>query len=412
MKTRKRGRALVSSAMVMIIVLVSWLVMVERVEAQQADRTLKIGVLTFRSGPVAPIGEEIYTGTQTAVAMYGPVLGRTVELIVEDSLANAQVAVTKATKLVEQQQVVAILGTSTVESLALTPVADRLRVPIITSNTGAGAITREKCNKWVFRTNPEEYMGVNALKQLIAKNPQLQSAKWFTLGSDYPWSRLVAGAVKGLPGLSYVGEAFAPADTTDWAPFVARARSERATALVIPILLGTPLLQFIQQATDFGLTKEAVLVGPIGLPDWTVDKLGPNVLRVISTSWGAWRYEERDPVARKFNEIYFKMHGRVAGMQAIQAGTAAMMLFSAIAKAGSTDGSAIVQALESVEVQTPVGMVRFQPRGRQAETPIFLGPYEQLKEPKYGAKFAQRIDEVLPASKTLVSAQESGCVLK
>ena len=385
---------------------------IQQAGAQQAGQTLKIGVLTFRSGPLAPIGEEIYTGTQTAVSMYGPVLGRAVELVVEDSLANAQMAVTKATKLVEQQQVVAILGTSTVESLALTPVADRLRVPIITSNTGAGAITREKCNKWVFRTNPEEYMGVSALKQLIAKNPQLQSAKWFTLGSDYPWSRLVAGAVKGVPGLSYVGEAFAPADTTDWAPFVARARSERATALVIPVLLGTPLLQFIQQATEFGLTKEAVLVAPIGLPDWTVEKLGPNVLRVISTSWGAWRYEEREPMARQFNEMYYKMHGRVAGMQAIQAGTATLMLFTAIAKAGSTDGSAIVQALESVEVRTPVGMVRFQPRGRQAETPIFLGPYEQLKEPKYGAKFAQRIDDVLAASKTLVSAQESGCVLK
>src|SRR5712692_9070282 len=218
----------------------------------EAQESLKVGVLTIRSGPATPVGDDILAGVQTATKMYGHGLGRSVELAVEDSLWNPQQAVTKATKLVQQNRVVAILGTSTIESLALLPVADRLGVPIVTSNSGSAAITRDRCSKWVFRTNPDELMSAAALQSLITGNPRLQNAKWFTIGHDYPWSRLVAGSVKGVKNLKYVGETFAPLDTSDWAPFIAQARTAGATAVVMPVTLGTPLLQFIQQAREFG----------------------------------------------------------------------------------------------------------------------------------------------------------------
>lgn len=377
-----------------------------------AQESVKIGVLTIRSGPATPIGDDILTGIQTATKMFGPVLGKSVDLVVEDSLFNPQQAVTKATKLVQQNRVAAILGTSTIESLALLPVADRLGVPIVTSNSGAAAITRDRCNKWVFRTNPDEIMSVASLQHLIAQTPALQNAKWFTIGHDYPWSRLVGGSVKSARDVRYLGETFAPMGTTDWAPFIAQARTAGATAIVMPVTLGTPLLQFIQQAHEFGLTKEAVLVAPIGLPDWLVAKLGETSTRVLSAgSWAAWRHEEQEPATKQFNEVYYQMQGRVAGMQSLQSGTAALMLYHAIAKAGSLEPNGIVRALETLEIRTPIGLLTFQAGGRQAESPLFLGPYEAVKPPRYGAMFAQRV-EAFPASKSLTPAKESGCNLK
>jgi ABC-type branched-subunit amino acid transport system substrate-binding protein len=377
-----------------------------------AQDTIKVGVLTIRSGPAKPIGDDILAGIETATKMQGPVLGRSIELVVEESLFNAQAAVTKATKLVQQNNVAAIVGTSTVETLALLPVADRLGVPIVTSNSGSAAITRERCNKWVFRTNAEDLMSVESLQELVKETPKLQQAKWFTIGHDYPWSRLVAGSVKGVKDLQYVGETFAPLDTTDWAPFIARARSAGATAVIMPVTLGVPLLQFIQQANEFGLAETAVLVSPIGLPDWLVEKLGKTSTNVISAgSWAAWRYEDTWPTTRQFNEAFYGMHGRVAGMQSLQSGSAALMLYTAMAKAGSTDPDAIVRALETVEVNTPVGALKFQANGRQALVALFLGPYEKLEQPKYGATYAQRA-EPFPASKSLPkSAAEYGCKL-
>jgi branched-chain amino acid transport system substrate-binding protein len=115
-----------------------------------AQESIKIGVLTIRSGPATPVGDDILAGIETTTKMSGPLLGRPVELIVEESQWNAQLAVTKATKLVQQNGVAAILGTSTVETLALLPIADRLGVPIVTSNSGNAALTRENCSKWVL----------------------------------------------------------------------------------------------------------------------------------------------------------------------------------------------------------------------------------------------------------------------
>jgi branched-chain amino acid transport system substrate-binding protein len=377
-----------------------------------AQEPVKIGVLTVRSGPAKPIGDDILAGIETATKMHGPALGRPIELVVEESLFNAQAAVTKATKLVQQNNVAGIVGTSTIETLALLSVADRLGVPIVTSNSGSAAITRERCNRWVFRTNAEDLMSVESLQELVRQTPKLQQAKWFTIGHDYPWSRLVAGSVKGVKDLQYVGETFAPLDTADWAPFIARARSAGATAVIMPVTLGVPLLQFIQQANEFGLTETAVLVSPIGLPDWLVEKLGKTSTNVISAgSWAAWRYEETWPTTRQFNETFYATHGRVAGMQSLQSASAALMLLTAINKAGSTDPEAIVRALESIEVNTPVGALKFQPNGRQALVSLFLGPYEKLEQPKYGAAYAQRA-EAFPASKSLPrSAAEYGCKL-
>jgi branched-chain amino acid transport system substrate-binding protein len=380
--------------------------------ASVAQDAIKVGVLTIRSGPAKPIGDDILAGIETATKMYGPVLNRPVELVVEESLFNAQAAVTKATKLVQQNKVAGILGTSTIETLALLSVADRLGVPIITSNSGSAAITRDRCNRWIFRTNAEDLMSVESLQELVKETPRLQQAKWFTIGHDYPWSRLVAGSVKGVKDLQYVGETFAPLDTTDWAPFIARARSAGATAVIMPVTLGVPLLQFIQQANEFGLTGTAVLVSPIGLPDWLVEKLGSTSTNVISAgSWAAWRYEETWPATKEFNAAFYAMHGRVAGMQSLQSASAARMFYSAMSKAGSTDPEGIVRALETVEVDTPVGSLKFQSNGRQALVPLFLGPYEKLDTPRYGAAYAQRADP-FPASKSLAkSAAEYGCKL-
>jgi ABC-type branched-subunit amino acid transport system substrate-binding protein len=377
--------------------------------AQDAN---KVGVLTIRSGPAKPIGDDILAGIETATKMHGPVLSRPVELVIEDSLFNAQTAVTKATKLVQQNNVAGILGTSTIEALALLSVADRLGVPIITSNAGSAAITRERCNKWVFRTNAEDLMSVESLQELVKNTPRLQQAKWFTIGHDYPWSRLVAGSVKGIKDLQYVGETFAPLDTTDWAPFIARARSAGATAVIMPVTLGVPLLQFIQQANEFGLTETAMLVSPIGLPDWLVEKLGRTSTNIVSAgSWAAWRYEEVWSATKEFNQAFYAMHGRVAGMQSLQSATATLMLYNAVAKAGSTDSEAVIRALATVEVNTPVGLLKFQPDGRQALVPLFLGPYEKLDSPRYGATYGQRA-EPFSASRSLPkSAAEYGCKL-
>ena len=220
--------------------------------------------------------------------------------------------------------------------------------------------------------------------------------------------------MQSVKEINYVGDSFAPMDTTDWSPHIARARSLGASAIMVSVTLGTPLLQFLQQANDFGLPKEAQLVAPIGLPDWLVAQLGPLSTSLISAgSWAAWRYEDTEPATKAFNEEFYQdawarrghagRSGRQRGHDALQR--------DGEGKFDRAQGGG--RALETIEVRTPLGPLKFQPGGRQAMVPLFLGPYEALNPPRYGAKFAQRVEVAFPASKSLpATAAESGCKLK
>ena len=59
-------------------------------------------------------------------------------------------------------------------------------------------------------------------------------------------------------------------------------------------------------------------------------------------------------------------------------------------------------------MRTPVGPLKFQPGGRQALVPLFLGPYEAVNPPRYGAQFAQRRASAFPASKSLPPTAAGG----
>ena len=68
-------------------VFVGWLaaaVCLGACDAGLAQDGVRIGVLTIRSGPAKPIGDDILAGIETATRMHGPVLGQPVELVVEE----------------------------------------------------------------------------------------------------------------------------------------------------------------------------------------------------------------------------------------------------------------------------------------------------------------------------------------
>src|SRR4249920_1890025 len=72
------------------LVLLTLLASAFSITQASAQESIKIGVLTIRSGPATPVGDDILAGIETATKMSGPLLGRSVELIVEESQWNAQ----------------------------------------------------------------------------------------------------------------------------------------------------------------------------------------------------------------------------------------------------------------------------------------------------------------------------------
>ena len=122
--------------------------------ASPVSAQIKIGSVLSVTGPASFLGDpekktlEIYVDEINAK---GGVNGQKLQLIVYDDAANADTARTFATRLVEEDKVVAVVGGSTTGStLAMIPVFEEAQIPFI-SLAGAVQII-EPVRKWVFKT--------------------------------------------------------------------------------------------------------------------------------------------------------------------------------------------------------------------------------------------------------------------
>jgi branched-chain amino acid transport system substrate-binding protein len=146
--------------------------------AQPASAQIKLGAVLSVTGPASFLGDpekktlEMYVDQINAK---GGVNGQKLQLIVYDDAANPNTAKTFATRLIEEDKVVAMIGGSTTGStLAMIPVFEDAQVPFISL---AGAIQIiEPVRKWVFKTPHTDKM---ACQKIFA---DLKNRKLTTVG--------------------------------------------------------------------------------------------------------------------------------------------------------------------------------------------------------------------------------------
>jgi len=141
--------------------------------AQPASAQIKIGSVLSVTGPASFLGDpekktlEMYVDQINAK---GGVNGQKLQLIIYDDAGNANSAKTFATRLIEEDKVVAMIGgTSTGATLAMIPVFEDAQVPFI-SLAGAIQIV-EPVRKWVFKTPHTDKMACQKIfADLKARN--------------------------------------------------------------------------------------------------------------------------------------------------------------------------------------------------------------------------------------------------
>ena len=115
---------------------------------------IKVGAILSLTGPYAALGAAEKKALDLEVQRLndaGGVAGHTIEVVVEDDATDEAKAVAAAAKLIDQDQVVAILGaTGTGQSMAIRGDIDRAGIPQI-SMAGGTAIT-DTFDKLVFQT--------------------------------------------------------------------------------------------------------------------------------------------------------------------------------------------------------------------------------------------------------------------
>lgn len=199
-----------------------------------AAQTVKIGGLFAVTGPASFLGEPERNTAQMVVDEInksGGVKGTRLELVSYDTAGDATKAVQLANKLIKNDKVVAIIGPSTTgESMAVIPVAEKEQVPLI--SCAAGIKITEPIKSWVFKTAQNDTLAVAKIFEYLQKH-KVRKIAILTVSDGFGSSgreQLKAQASRfGLTILS--DDTFGPKDT-DMTSQLTKLRGSQAQAII------------------------------------------------------------------------------------------------------------------------------------------------------------------------------------
>ena len=189
-----------------------------------SEAPIKVGVLADQTGPLSFVGLANANVARMVVGdinARGGLLGRHVELILEDSATDDSVAAASAAKLIQQDRVDVVFGG--IYSSTRQAIKGRVVVEGTTLYIYPEQYEGQESAPLVFCTGPVPARQVDPLIRWLMRET---GAKTFYLPSaDYIWPHVLNARVKDIVavnGGSIVGEEYFPLDHTDYRETVER----------------------------------------------------------------------------------------------------------------------------------------------------------------------------------------------
>lgn len=325
--------------------------------ARAAD-TIKIGLDNPLTGTYGGPGKNELIGCQLAVEQInakGGILGRNVELIVEDSTSgDAGTAVQKARKLIDGDKVDFLLGNvNSALSLAMAQVSNEKKILHIVPGGHTDAITGSSCHWNVFRVCNTTQMEASAVAATLIKD---YGKKFYYITPDYAFGHtLEAGMVKACAALggSRVGGDLAPLGSVDFSAYLINAQAANPDVIIF-LTQGDDMVNALKQAVQFGLDKKMHLAGaqqelePLeGLPPEA--RIGTWVME--------WYWKQPGvPHVDEFVDVVKKRTGRVPTARTWFGLVSVWTCALAAAKANSLDAVAMAKALQGFQLPPEIAL--------------------------------------------------------
>ncbi len=304
----------------------------------------------------------------------GGVLGRPLEVISRDDGGKPGNAVRLADELVRKEGVVMLAGTFFSHiGLAVTDFARQNKVPFVAAEPLSDALTWAKGNRYTFRLRPSTYMQAAMLAEEAAKLP---AKRWATLAPNYEYGKSAVAAFKKLlsakrPDVVWVDEEWPPLFKMD-AGATVQALANAKPDGIFNVTFGGDLSKFVREGKLRGLFKGRTVVSLLtGEPEYLDPLKGEAPEGWIVTGY-PW-YDIDTPAHKAFVAAYkakyddYPRTGSLVGYNTFKA------IAAAIERAGSTDREKIVDALEGLTLDTPIGPITFRAIDHQSTMGAFVG---------------------------------------
>lgn len=332
--------------------------------ASAADCPIKIGALAPLSAPGTVVGGEAMRDAMIIAAedinAAGGVLGCQVELVIGDTEGLPEKAKAMMEKVITQDGVVAVGGEyHSSAGVASKDVANAHGIPVVYAETWNDTITGDK-QKYIFRIAPLSSWASSMIWKFAATVPGVKKVVILTENTDYG----IPAAKETTDGLASAGiEAVTfsvDIGTQDFAGIIERIKAEQPN-MIITLATGEAAYNFTQQAADAG-------IGPMDLPFQTGQDALENNAYWRNVPDGNNAFIQRIGVpetlfndkAKAFAKVYKERTGKDAvESYAMEAYDSIAIIAQAITEAGSTDGDAIVDALENISHDGTLGRIYF-----------------------------------------------------
>src|SRR5574340_41521 len=275
----------------------------------QGEQSIKVGMHDPLTGTYAAEGESEVRGAKmalTEINAKGGMLGRKVELVVEDDAANAGLAAQKAHKLIEQDKISLLMGAvSSATALSVNQVAHEKGVVYMVTGGHTDPVTGTQCHWTTFRICTTTYMLAAGLGGTLHEK---FGGKWYFITPDYAFGHTLqesyAKILKGMGG-TVLGNSLAPLGTTDFTSYLIKAESTKPDVL-INLTDGQDLVNSMKQAVQFGLTKKFPIGG--GLSELEVLRALPPAARIGWWTLEWWWDQPKTPHVKEWVATYQKVY--------------------------------------------------------------------------------------------------------
>ena len=344
------------------------------------QKMIKIGVIFPLTGQVAPDGTQGKNAAMLAVEELnaaGGLLGRKVELVIEDDAASAKGAVSAAQKLVDIDGVQAIIGSLFSSSIiAFRPVTDPKKIPVVAPMASHPNVYSE--NSFVFSTSPTTKESMEYLAEYWVKERKLTKLATFNGLTDAGVmnQKYIAEAWKKLGGEVVAQESFTPGGV-DFRTALTKIKAGEPQVVWMAASFEDGV-KIVRQMAEIGLktlltsddqTKNQIFLDGVG--DYAEGMVITEPARVIAASAKV----KQDAYKKAFSAKY-GMEPNVVGVFTYDCCQA---LFAAIKRAGTLEGDAVRKQLAVTDFEGVSGQVKFLNDGRaMAGTSLMM-----IKDRKY-----------------------------
>jgi len=328
-----------------------------------AADTIKLGVAGPHSGDLASYGIPTVKAAELVVKEVnakGGVLGKKVELLVEDDVCKPEVATNTATKLLSDKVDVVLGHICSGATRAAMGIYKDSKIIAMSPSATNPALTQSGDYPNFYRTIASD--DAQAKLEVDFALEVLKVKKIAVLHDKGDYGKGLAEFVKSFLEKSpqakvVLYEGITPG-AVDYSAIVQKIKRSRAEAVIFGGY-HPEASKIVSQMRKKRM--KTIFISDDGVKDDTFIKVARKYAEGVYATGP--KDVSKNPMAIAATEAHKKAYGKDPGAFFLNAYAATLALLNGIEKAGSTDYNAVEKALRTQFVETPLGKIRFDERG-------------------------------------------------